>query len=83
MLMQRIQAVLASLALALFASGAFAQAYPSKPVRVIVPFSAGGLSDVLARGIGQELSERPSPKGEGFSLRLKPVTVGLAADGPM
>ncbi len=57
MLMQRINAALASLALALFACTAFAQAYPTKPIRVIVPFPAGGLTDVLVRGIGQELTK--------------------------
>jgi len=34
-----------------------AQAFPSKPVRMIVPVSAGGLKDVLIRGVGQELSK--------------------------
>jgi tripartite-type tricarboxylate transporter receptor subunit TctC len=35
-----------------------AQAYPSRPVRFIVPFPASGPSDVLARLYGQKLSER-------------------------
>jgi tripartite-type tricarboxylate transporter receptor subunit TctC len=35
-----------------------AQAYPTRPVRIVVPFPAGGGSDVLARLIGQWLSER-------------------------
>jgi len=35
-----------------------AQAYPSKPITIIVPFTAGGTTDILARGIGQKLGER-------------------------
>jgi tripartite-type tricarboxylate transporter receptor subunit TctC len=41
---------------ALVMTGAMAQAYPAKPVKIIVPFTAGGLADALARGIAQELS---------------------------
>lgn len=36
----------------------FAQDYPSRPVRLIDPFSPGGSTDVLARIVGQKLSER-------------------------
>src|SRR5207248_8069593 len=36
---------------------AHAQSFPSKPIRVIVPYPAGGTSDILARSIGQKLSE--------------------------
>jgi len=34
-----------------------AQTYPSKPIRVIVPYAAGGTSDILARQIGPKLTE--------------------------
>jgi tripartite-type tricarboxylate transporter receptor subunit TctC len=37
---------------------AAAQAYPTRPVRMIVPAAAGGVVDILARTIGQRLSER-------------------------
>jgi tripartite-type tricarboxylate transporter receptor subunit TctC len=40
------------------ASGAGAQAWPHKPVRVVVAFTAGGTTDILARNVGQQLSER-------------------------
>jgi tripartite-type tricarboxylate transporter receptor subunit TctC len=39
----------------LLSSMAFAQAYPSRPVRVIVPYGTGGGSDILARQIGARL----------------------------
>ncbi len=36
---------------------ALAQTWPSKPVRVVVPFTAGSATDILARTVGQKLSE--------------------------
>ena len=49
---------IAVLALALgAAAGAGAQTYPSQPIRMIVPFTAGGTTDILARTIGQKLAE--------------------------
>ena len=51
-----ISAALVALPLALGASAASAQAYPSKPIRWLVPYPAGGGADFLARTIGQQLS---------------------------
>jgi tripartite-type tricarboxylate transporter receptor subunit TctC len=49
--------VLAVLALGLLpASAVFAQGYPNKPVRFVVPFTAGSATDILARTVGQQLS---------------------------
>src|SRR5580704_12552837 len=40
-----------------FAQPATDATYPNQPVRIVVPFTPGGTSDILARGIGQRLSD--------------------------
>jgi tripartite-type tricarboxylate transporter receptor subunit TctC len=49
--------LMACVGLSLLLSDARAQRYPVKPIRFIVPFSAGGGADIVARAIGQKLSE--------------------------
>jgi tripartite-type tricarboxylate transporter receptor subunit TctC len=46
-----------ALVVAAFATGAAAHAYPSKPIRMIVPFPAGSTPDIVARTFGHKLSE--------------------------
>src|SRR5262249_1332344 len=48
---------------------AWAQAYPTRPVRIIVGVAAGGASDILARLMGQWLSER---LGQPFIIDNRP-----------
>ena len=51
--MRRI--VLAVLAVLAFAGAALAQNYPSRPITIIVPFSAGGPSDAMARILAERM----------------------------
>lgn len=50
--------LLAACAAVLFSGAALAQDYPSRPVKIIVPFPAGGSNDIIARIVAQKLTER-------------------------
>jgi tripartite-type tricarboxylate transporter receptor subunit TctC len=63
----------AGAALAAGARPAFAQAYPTRNVRLIVPFGPGGAPDILARLIGQWLSDR---LGHTFVVENRPGASG-------
>src|SRR6266850_2174553 len=48
---------LLAVAFAFCATAAFAQPFPSKPIRIIVPFPAGATTDIIARLVGQRMQE--------------------------
>jgi tripartite-type tricarboxylate transporter receptor subunit TctC len=82
-----IRAILALLVTALVTSTAWAQAWPAKPVRVVVAFTAGGTTDILARSVGQQLSEKfkqsfvvDNKPGAGGNLGTE-IVVRSAPDG--
>src|SRR6266852_640743 len=57
---------------------AWAQAYPSRPVRILVGFAAGGTSDIVGRLLGQWLSER---LGQQFIVENRPgASANLATE---
>jgi tripartite-type tricarboxylate transporter receptor subunit TctC len=59
-------------------SVAFAQAWPTKPIKIIVPYPPGGTSDILARSVGQKLSET---LGQPVVVENKPGATGnIGAD---
>lgn len=66
--------ILAAATLGLAALGAAAQAYPSRPVRVIIPFPPGGTLDTLGRALAQKLAEQT---GQPFVVENKPGGNGV------
>src|SRR3989442_3700840 len=68
--MRKLLFIFAALALPWASHG---QEYPSKPVRVVVPYVAGGAADIFARTLGQKLSEAFR---QGFVVENKPGANG-------
>jgi len=60
--------------LSLAATTVFAQTYPTKPIRLVVPFSPGGASDLTARTVAQKMSEQ---MGQTIVVDNKPGANGV------
>ena len=65
-----------ALVLALTATPAAAQTYPDRPVRIVLPFGAGGVADVSSRIIADKLGER---LGQRFVIENMPGAGGITA----
>jgi len=67
-----------ALALVSMAGAAAAQTWPDKPVRIVVPLTAGSATDVMARTVAQRLSEQ---LGQPFIVENKPGAAGTIGVG--
>src|SRR6266516_7888476 len=81
MMTRRIATIVSSLLVLICAATASAQdasltAYPTKPVRVLVPFPAGGAVDIVARTLGDELTRR---WGQSVVIENRPGAGGTLA----
>jgi tripartite-type tricarboxylate transporter receptor subunit TctC len=63
-------------ALALAATSTFAQGYPARPVKIVVPFAAGGVADITARVLSQKMSEA---MGQQVLVENRPSAGGIVA----
>ena len=80
----KIKSLFLSAAFALAASAGFAQTYPTKPVKIVVPFPAGSATDLVARVLSRELQDS---LGQPFVVENKPgaqgsIATDLVAKGP-
>jgi tripartite-type tricarboxylate transporter receptor subunit TctC len=63
-------------ALAVAATSTFAQGYPARPVKIVVPFAAGGVADITARVLSQKMSET---MGQQVLIENRPSAGGIVA----
>jgi tripartite-type tricarboxylate transporter receptor subunit TctC len=69
-------AILAAACVVLAGTSAAAQTYPNRPVRMVLPFAAGGVADISSRTVAEKLGER---LGQRFIVENVPGAGGIAA----
>ena len=75
--MKRVGVVLTAMGLALGVATAAAQdRYPSKPVKIVVPYAPGGATDITSRLFGEQLRQI---LGQQFVVESKPGAFGILA----
>lgn len=74
LVVQSVLGLAALAAAAIAANPAFAQPYPAKPIRTIIPLAPGGAGDVVMRATGQELTKR---LGQPIVLENRPGASGI------
>lgn len=72
-LARQLARLLAALSLPLLLGTAAAQSYPSKPIRIVIPFAAGGTADPVARMLADSIGKRT---GAAFVIESKPGAGG-------
>jgi tripartite-type tricarboxylate transporter receptor subunit TctC len=72
----RFFVLMVALICATFAPASAQPAYPNRPIRIVVPFGAGGLADITMRLLGQKLSER---SGAQVVIENRPSAGGIVA----
>ena len=65
-----------ALSTSLLAMSCFAQPYPSKPIRLLVPFGPGGVGDITSRAVMQKMSEAI---GQQIIIDNRPSAGGIVA----
>ena len=70
------RSIAVALATSLLAMSCFAQQYPSKPIRLLVPFGPGGVGDITSRAVMQKISENV---GQQIIIDNRPSAGGIVA----
>src|SRR5215211_7138138 len=74
--MKRVSLLLAAVLLACAGTAHAQDKYPSKPVKIVVPYAPGGATDIISRVVGEQLRQM---LGQSFVVENKPGAFGILA----